>query len=150
MIQGRCTWAASGGRGGGGGGGEGLESLHAQVRRRTDQCPTCPGILVVWFYYLKLLMSALDFEPPYAGTLWRGVPKKLTGFPVCAHSMSPCTPPKTPALSHRALDVMQVGFKFRWWRFSSCTTDGKVLENPMFLGGTTQFRGRPASQKLNT
>ena len=23
---------------------------------------------------------------------------------------------------------------FTWWRFSSCTTNGEVLENPLFLG----------------
>ena len=27
-----------------------------------------------------------------------------------------------------------IGKEFTWWRFSSCTTDGEVLKNPMFLG----------------
>ena len=43
------------------------------------------------------------------GTLWRGVKRKLT-------------------------DEFPIGLKFRWWRFSSCTMDGEVLKNPLFLG----------------
>ena len=45
----------------------------------------------------------------YTGTLWRGVKRKLT-------------------------DEFPIGLKFRWWRFSSCTMDGEVLKNPLFLG----------------
>ena len=44
-----------------------------------------------------------------AGTLWRGVKRKLT-------------------------EEFPIGLKFRWWRFSSCTMDGEVLKNPLFLG----------------
>ena len=28
----------------------------------------------------------------------------------------------------------EIGMTFTWWRFSSCTTNGEVLENPLFLG----------------
>ena len=67
------------------------------------------GLLVIWFCFLKLLMTALAAEPRYVGTLWRGVNKNLsTAYPV--------------------------GSEFRWWRFSSCTEDGEVLKDPLFLG----------------
>jgi hypothetical protein len=50
-----------------------------------------------------------------AGTLWRGVKRKLT-------------------------EEFPIGLKFRWWRFSSCTMDGEVLKNPLFLGQSGALR----------
>lgn len=65
--------------------------------------------LVVWFSFLKLLFTCLMAEPMHVGTLWRGV----TGDVGSQYTK---------------------GKKFRWWRFSSCTEDGSVLDNPLFLG----------------
>jgi hypothetical protein len=66
-------------------------------------------LLVVWFFFLKLLMTALACEPRYVGTVWRGVAADIGG-------------------------EYKKGKKVRWWRFSSCTEDGDVLQKPMFLG----------------
>jgi hypothetical protein len=49
--------------------------------------------LVIWFFYIKLLVTALMVERPYIGTLWRGINK-------CLASDYP------------------VGKRFRWWRFT--------------------------------
>eukprot|EP01043_Picozoa_sp_COSAG02_P028238 COSAG02_NODE_1703_length_11241_cov_845.206695_9_plen_619_part_00 len=67
--------------------------------------------LTVWFLFIKLLMTALVCEPMYVGTIWRGV----------------------------KADIGQQyvkGKKIRWWRFTSCTKNGEVLDNPLFLGTT--------------
>jgi hypothetical protein len=65
--------------------------------------------LTVWFFFIKLLMTALAAEPRYVGTVWRGVAADIGG-------------------------EYKKGKKVRWWRFSSCTEDGDVLSTPMFLG----------------
>eukprot|EP01047_Picozoa_sp_COSAG01_P066169 COSAG01_NODE_9084_length_2561_cov_40.592201_2_plen_266_part_00 len=65
--------------------------------------------LTVWFFFIKLLMTALAAEPRYIGTVWRGVKADIGG-------------------------EYKKGKKVRWWRFSSCTEDGDVLSTPMFLG----------------
>ena len=65
--------------------------------------------LKVWFPYIKLLMTALAAEPRFEGAVWRGVAAAIgTDYPK--------------------------GKKFRWWRFSSCTEEGDVLKDPLFLG----------------
>ena len=48
-------------------------------------------------------------EPKYEGVVWRGVKGDIGG-------------------------QYERGQKFRWWRFSSCTENGDVLQNPLFLG----------------
>ena len=67
------------------------------------------ALLVVWFLFIKLLMTALVAEPMYVGTVWRGVKADIGA-------------------------QYKKGQKFRWWRFSSCTENGDVLDNPLFLG----------------
>ena len=67
------------------------------------------GQLVVWFLFIKLLMTALIYEPMYVGNIFRGVNKDIGS-------------------------QYAKGKTIRWWRFSSCTEDGKVLDNPLFLG----------------
>ena len=67
------------------------------------------GLLVVWFFFIKLLMTALALEPKFEGTVWRGVKADIGA-------------------------QYTKGTKFRWWRFSSCTENGDVLHNPLFLG----------------
>ena len=59
-------------------------------------------LLKVWFLFIKLLMTALAFEPKYEGVVWRGVAADIGG-------------------------QYKRGQKFRWWRFSSCTENGDVL-----------------------
>ena len=88
---------------------ESEDSLYAVLN--TQLANADRAMLKVWFLYIRLLMSALAFEPKYEGVVWRGV-KEAIGAEY----------PK--------------GRKFRWWRFSSCTEDGAVLQNPMFLGET--------------
>ena len=66
-------------------------------------------LLKVWFLFIKLLMTALALDPKYEGVVWRGVKAAIGG-------------------------QYKKGQKFRWWRFSSCTEDGDVLHNPLFLG----------------
>eukprot|EP00037_Helgoeca_nana_P037819 m.17889 g.17889 ORF g.17889 m.17889 type:complete len:692 (+) comp9448_c1_seq1:338-2413(+) len=62
-----------------------------------------------FFPVLKLLLQALGKIPAYTGSLFRGVKESL-----CSE--------------------FTVSRKFVWWAFSSCTTTGEVLDNPMFLG----------------
>eukprot|EP01047_Picozoa_sp_COSAG01_P068786 COSAG01_NODE_10021_length_2273_cov_4.055198_3_plen_342_part_00 len=90
-----CAWAVA------------TDSLYAVLNAQLGKADR--GLMKVWFLYLKLLMTALAMEPPYVGTLWRGVSKAIGGEYI-------------------------KGKKFRWWRFSSCTEDGDVLKNPLFLG----------------
>ena len=52
-----------------------------------------------------LQITGLLAAPPYVGTLWRGVNVNLSATYI--------------------VDTI-----FRWWRFSSCTTDGKAREPP--------------------
>jgi hypothetical protein len=67
--------------------------------------------LTVWFLFIKLLMTALACEPMHVGNVWRGVKADIGSQYV-------------------------KGKKVRWWRFSSCTTNGDVLNNDLFLGTT--------------
>lgn len=67
--------------------------------------------LKVWFLFIKLLMTALALEPMFVGNVWRGVRADIGAQYV-------------------------KGKKVRWWRFSSCTTNGDVLNNDLFLGTT--------------
>ena len=90
-----CAWA------------EATDSLYAVLNAQLGKADR--SLMKVWFLYLKLLLTALAAEPPYVGTLWRGI-KEAIG-----------------AEYHK-------GKKFRWWRFSSCTENGDVLKNPLFLG----------------
>lgn len=54
-----------------------------------------------WFPFLKLLITALRQLPKFKGPVWRGLKKDVSA--------------KYPS-----------GLTFRWWPFSSCTTDGKA------------------------
>ena len=85
------------------------DSLYAKLNQ--DLAAEDRSAMVKWFPYLKLLISAISAEPKVTATLWRGVKADI------------------------ANDYPK-GKKFRWWRFSSCTEDGGVLDNPMFLGKT--------------
>eukprot|EP01045_Picozoa_sp_COSAG04_P014967 COSAG04_NODE_1154_length_8051_cov_26.213531_4_plen_531_part_00 len=82
-------------------------SLYAVLNETLSESDR--GKLVIWFLFIKLLMTALVAEPMYVGVVWRGVKADIG-------------------------DQYPKGKKFRWWRFSSCTEDGDVLHNPMFLG----------------
>ena len=64
--------------------------------------------LTVWFLFIKLLMTALVYEPMYVGNVWRGVKADIGS-------------------------QYTKGKKVRWWRFSSCSEDGGVMDNTMFL-----------------
>eukprot|EP01047_Picozoa_sp_COSAG01_P046812 COSAG01_NODE_4424_length_5036_cov_12.613936_3_plen_574_part_00 len=83
------------------------ESLY-KILNQALSC-TDRSLMKVWLLYLKLLMSAIMVEKPFAGTVLRGVPENLEA-----------EYPK--------------GEQFRWWRFSSCTENGNVLHNPLFCG----------------
>ena len=73
------------------------DSLYAVLNRTLETEDR--SLLVIWFFYIKLLVTALGMEPCFVGLLWRGVNKCLA-------------------------EQYPVGLKFRWWRFSSCTLDG--------------------------
>ena len=90
-----CAWA------------EATDSLYAVLNAQLGKADR--SLMKVWFLYLNLLLTALAAEPPYVGTLWRGITEAIG------------------AEYHK-------GKKFRWWRFSSCTENGDVLKNPLFLG----------------
>ncbi|CAF2644787.1 unnamed protein product [Rotaria sp. Silwood2] len=62
-----------------------------------------------WFLYFKLVLTALQKLPPQKATIWRGV---------------------TLDLSHE----YEVGKRYVWWAFSSCTESIAVLESDLFLG----------------
>jgi hypothetical protein len=83
--------------------------LYAKLNQ--DLAAEDRSAMVKWFPYLKLLISAMSAEPKVTATLWRGVKADIA-------------------------NEYPKGKKFRWWRFSSCTEDGGVLDNPMFLGKT--------------
>jgi hypothetical protein len=85
------------------------ESLYAKLNR--DLASEDRKLMVKWFAYLKLLISGISAEPKVSATVWRGVKADI------------------------AKDYPK-DKKFRWWRFSSCTEEGDVLKNPMFLGET--------------
>jgi len=69
------------------------------------------SVMVKWFSYLKLIISAIATEPKVSATLWRGIKADIASdYPI--------------------------GRKFRWYRFTACTEDGNVLKNPMYLGQT--------------
>ncbi|CAF3710944.1 unnamed protein product [Adineta steineri] len=62
-----------------------------------------------WFSYLKLVLTALQKLPAEKQTIWRGV----------------------------TLDMSQqyeVGKRYVWWAFSSCTRSLAILESEQFLG----------------
>ena len=54
------------------------------------------GKLVVWYLFIKLLMTALVYEPMFVGNVWRGVNADIGS-------------------------QYTKGKKVRWWRFSSST-----------------------------
>jgi hypothetical protein len=62
-----------------------------------------------WLLYLKLILTALFRLPSNKMVLWRGVKHNL---------------------SHK----YEVGKKYVWWAFSSCTESLEVLESEFFLG----------------
>ncbi|CAF3817876.1 unnamed protein product, partial [Rotaria sp. Silwood1] len=66
------------------------------------------SLLRPWFFYLKLLFSALYKIPSDQRTLWRGVRADLSA-------------------------AYQKGKKIAWWGFSSCTESIQVLQSDQFL-----------------
>jgi hypothetical protein len=62
-----------------------------------------------WLLYLKLILTAFAQIPPNKMIIWRGVKKNL---------------------SYK----YEVGKKYVWWAFSSCTESLDVLESELFLG----------------
>jgi hypothetical protein len=79
--------------------------LLNSVLRERDRTKVTP-----FFPFLRLLMSGMDKLPSHEGILYRGVKLKLEA------------------------KCYQTKKKFIWWSFSSCTTSGEALQNPMFLG----------------
>jgi Ran GTPase-activating protein (RanGAP) involved in mRNA processing and transport len=62
-----------------------------------------------WYSYLKLILTALHKLPPQKQTIWRGVTLDLS-------------------------QQYEVGKRYVWWAFSSCTRSLAVLEANQFLG----------------
>ena len=82
-------------------------TLNTALRKRDRKA------LMVWFPYLKILITAVHKLEPINTTVYRGV--KLD-------------------LSQR----YQKGDDVVWWSFSSATESVEVLKNPMFLGDNGQ------------
>ncbi|CAF4384707.1 unnamed protein product [Rotaria sp. Silwood2] len=62
-----------------------------------------------WYSYLRLILNALQKLPPQKLTVWRGVPLDLN-------------------------QQYEIGKRYVWWAFSSCTRSLAVLESEQFLG----------------
>ncbi|CAF1008719.1 unnamed protein product [Adineta steineri] len=62
-----------------------------------------------WFSYLKLVLTALQKLPAEKQTIWRGVTLDLS-------------------------QQYEVGKRYVWWAFSSCTRSLAILESEQFLG----------------
>ena len=62
-----------------------------------------------WFPYLKLLLTALHKMPSHKLAIWRGVPLDLRAS-------------------------YEVGKRYTWWAFSSCTEAISTLESDQLLG----------------
>jgi len=62
-----------------------------------------------WYSYLKLIFTALQKLPPQKLTIWRGVTLDLS-------------------------QQYEIGKRYVWWAFSSCTRSLAVLESDQFLG----------------
>ena len=62
-----------------------------------------------WFPYLKLFLTALDKIPSHELVVWRGVPLDLRAR-------------------------YEVGKRYTWWAFSSCTEAISTLESDQLLG----------------
>ncbi len=62
-----------------------------------------------WYSYLKLMLTALQKLSPQVLTIWRGVTLDLS-------------------------QQYEIGKRYVWWAFSSCTRSVAVLESDQFLG----------------
>lgn len=67
--------------------------------------------LLVWFPYLKLILTALSRLPSVSRTVYRGIKLNL-------------------------MEDYPKDKKFAWWGFSSCTRSVEVLNSEQFLGKT--------------
>ena len=64
-----------------------------------------------WYWYLRLIITALQKLPPQKLTVWRGVTLHLSR-------------------------EYEIGKRYVWWAFSSCSRSVAVLESEQFLGTT--------------
>ena len=69
--------------------------------------------LLVYFPFLKLLLTALEKLPNYEGVVYRGV-----------------------KVQNNLKSQYRVGRNLTWWAFSSCTLDGDILSSDTFCGST--------------
>jgi hypothetical protein len=85
------------------------KAMNEDLRNSEDEGnPRLPRVQR-WLPFLRLLVTALQEEPLYKGTVLRGVQLSIDEI--------------NPGLK-------TVGFQFRWWQFSSFTKKGSQLNAP--------------------